>query len=67
MTRDKPKLVTVKQAAAELGLTPLTLRYFMASDELDLGLVLGDEKCRHRKFIIYRKKLDTIKKRMGLM
>lgn len=67
MTMDKPKLVTVKQAADELQLTALTLRYFMAEGKVDLGLVIDKPGSKHRRFIIYRERLNAEKKRLGLM
>lgn len=67
MARDKPILVTVKQAADELQLTALTLRYFMAEGKVDLGLVIDKPGSKHRRFIIYRQKLDAEKKRLGLV
>lgn len=59
--------VTVKQAAAELRLTALTLRYFMAEGKIDLGLVIDKPGSKHRRFIIYRERLNAEKKRLGLM
>lgn len=65
-TRDRPDLVTVKQAAEELQLTVLTLRWLMAEGKLDLGLVVDRPGSKSRRFIIYRAKLDAEKARLGI-
>ena len=59
--------VTVAEASAELLVTQLTLRYLMANniepyDELGVVKNCG---CR-RQFIIYRNKLEDVKKQLKI-
>lgn len=53
--------VSVAQAAAELGLAPYTVRYYMEIGQLPIGQVvkLPGKKCK--RFLIFRDKLDKVK------
>ena len=61
-----PGLVAVKDAAVELGMSALTLRWLMAEGELPIGYVVAKPGSQRRQFLIYRKNLDEEKKRRGM-
>ena len=58
--------ISVKQAAAELQTTPLTVRWLIANGQLDIGYCIDKPRCYHRTFIIYRESLDRELERRGL-
>lgn len=58
--------ISVKQAAAELQTTPLTVRWLIANGQLDIGYCISRPKQYHRHFVIYRESLDKELERRGL-
>ena len=58
--------VTVETAAAELGLTPPTVRYLMLCGKLQIGDAWKREGSRRGTFRVVRKLLDEEKARRGL-
>lgn len=59
--------VSVAQAAKELEITPLTLRWLMAAGKIDLGYCVDRPGQYRRHFIIYRESLEKVKKERGLL
>ena len=58
--------VSVAQAAQELGLDPATVRYWMETGQLPIGIVVKPTKGRkHKRYLIYRPKLDAVIGRTG--
>lgn len=56
MTSDR---VTVAQAAAELGMAPYTVRYYMEIGQLPIGQVVKLPGKKSKRFLIFRNKLDA--------
>ncbi len=53
--------VNVKQAAAELGMSPQGVREYMKRGLIDLGVVLPNTKGKGKlQYFIYRDKLDRV-------
>ena len=58
--------VTPSVAAAELGMSVLTLRGLMQQGKLNIGYALKHEGKKKWSYFIYRKPLDEEKKRLGI-
>ena len=58
--------VTVRQAAKELHMDVLTLRYLMQTKELNIGFFIRRPGCRRGAYKIYRHLLDAEKRRLGI-
>ena len=58
--------VTVAQASRELKMSPLTLRYLMASGQLKIGFYSKKPYAKRGNYIIYRRLLDLEKERLGI-
>ena len=53
--------VSLKQAAAELGMSPQGVREYMKRGLIDIGVVLPNIKGKgKRQYFIYRDKLDRV-------
>lgn len=63
---DRPYKVTVQEAADELRMTPVTLRWLMDHGMIDLGFVKRVRPGAKGDYTIYRKQLDEEKKRRGI-
>ena len=59
-------MVTVKQAADELQMTPQTLRYLMLHGMLPIGDAWKKDGARRGCFKVNRKLLDKEKERRGI-
>ena len=59
MAERKLERVSVEQAAKELDLDPLTLRYSLRDGTLPIGFA---QKRKRYVYVIYRNLLDTYKK-----
>ncbi len=59
-------LVTVQQAAKELQMTPLTLRYLMQCGKLQIGEAWTKPGAKRGYYRVYRKLLDEEKQKRGL-
>lgn len=58
----KPGLLTVKEAAKRLSLSPPTLRHLMDEGIIDIGYVLRGKK--NRAFIIYEALVDHLSRKL---
>jgi len=58
--------VPVKQAAKELNMDPLTVRYLMQTGKANLGYFIRRPGCKRGCYKIYRHLLDAEKRRLGL-
>lgn len=58
--------VSVKDAASEMKMSPLTLRYLMASGQLQIGFYSKKPYAKRGSYIIFRKLLDAEKERLGI-
>lgn len=58
--------VSVKDAASEMKMSPLTLRYLMASGQLRIGFYSKKPYAKRGNYIIFRKLLDEEKERLGI-
>lgn len=57
--------VSLKQAAAELGMSPQGVREYMKRGLIDIGVVLPNIKGKgKRQYFIYRDKLDRFWKKI---
>ncbi len=59
--------VTPSIAAAELGMSVLTLRGLMQQGKLNIGYALKQEGKKKWSYYIYRKKLDEVKADLGIV
>ena len=58
--------VSTAQAAKELHMSPLTLRYFMQHGQLPIGMAQKREGNKHYCYVIYRGLLDKYKAELGI-
>ena len=58
--------ITVKQAAAELKMTPATVRYLMLTGSLPIGDAWKKDGAKRACFRVNRHLLDAEKQRRGL-
>ena len=58
------KTITVKDAAQQLNMTVLTVRYLMQQEKLPIGYALKREGCSQYHYIIYQELLDSFVKRV---
>ena len=58
--------VTPSVAAAELGMSILTLRGLMQQGKLNIGYALKHEGKKKWSYFIYRKPLDELKVQLGI-
>ncbi len=59
---DPMERVTVKQAAGELNIDQLTLRYQMEKEKLPIGYAVKREGKKRAVYVIYRGLLDQYKR-----
>ena len=52
--------ITVAQAARELGLSVATVRYWMETGKLDIGIYLKKKGGKRAMYVVLRDKLDTV-------
>jgi hypothetical protein len=58
--------VSVKQAACELHMGELTVRCLMQQGKLPIGYALKKDGKNRYGYYIYRGKLDTVKRELGI-
>jgi hypothetical protein len=58
------KTITVKDAAQQLNMTVLTVRYLMQQEKLPIGYALKREGCSQYHYIIYQELLDGFMKKV---
>ena len=59
--------VNIKDAAKELQMDVLTLRYLMQQNRIDIGYAVKREGHVRYAYYIYRGKLDEAKKQLGII
>lgn len=52
--------VTVAEAAKELGLSVATVRYWMETGKLDIGIYLKKRGGKRAMYVVLRDKLNTV-------
>lgn len=58
------KKITVKEAAAQLSMTPLTLRILMQQEKLPIGYAIKRQGRENFRYLIYQELVEGFKERV---
>lgn len=59
-------VVPVRQAASELHMDVLTVRFLMQTKQMNIGFYIRRDGCKRGSYKIYRHLLDAEKRRLGI-